>query len=307
MSWGKFVWMNGELVKWEDAKVHVSAGALHYGICVFEGIRAYKTDGNLHVFRLKDHICRLYNSAKIYWMNIPFNRDELFKAVIETLKSNEIFDDCYIRPIVFRGNLPAMGARKTFESPVNVSIIVQLRKRNILTEAFIKGKRAVISSWRRISPDAMPPMAKCAANYANSVLAIMDSIKANVDYAIFLDSRGFVCEGPGQNIFIVKEGKLITPPLYSSILEGITRDTVIRIARDLNYDVIERDITRSELYTAEEIFLCGTACEIAPIVEIDKIKISDKVGEVTKRIASYFLEVVMGKVAKYSEWLTAVY
>lgn len=307
MRWTNFVWMDGKLVEWKKAKIHISVGALHYGICIFEGIRAYITEENLNVFRLKEHVERMYNSAKIYQMNIPFEKEAMQNAIIETIRCNEVKDDCYIRPIVYRGELPSLGVKQTFNAPVNVSLLVGLRKRMIKTKSFEEGKKAIISSWRRISSDAMPLKSKCAANYANSALAIMDAIRALADYPIFLDSRGFVCEGPGQNLFIIKSKKLITPPLSSPILAGITRDTIIKLAQELGYNLIEEDMTRDELYTADEVFLCGTSCEIAPIVEIDGAPITNGVGKITARIASYYLDVVTGKVPKYRSWVTTVY
>lgn len=307
MVWGSTVWMDGKLAGWNDAKVSIASGAVHYGLCVFEGIRAYSTPSNeMNIFRLGDHIDRLYNSARLYYMKIPYERKEIIDATIETTRNDRIGENLYIRPFVYRGEVAQLGVKQTFNAPVHVNIMVQDTGRRIGTEFFKKGCRAVVSSWRRISSDSMPLKAKCSAHYANSALGTLDAINANVDYSIFLDSKGLVCEGPGQNIFIVKKESLITPTLGSAILEGITRDTVMKLASDNGYHVIEQDISRDQLYLADEVFLCGTACEIAPIVEIDKILISDRAGKVTTNIASYYGDVVSGKIPKYSKWLTRI-
>jgi branched-chain amino acid aminotransferase len=307
MVWGNTVWMDGKLVNWNEARVSIGSGVVHYGLCVFEGIRAYTSASNeLSIFRSEDHMNRLYDSARLYHMRIPFRKKEILEATVEAITNNRIGENLYIRPMVYRGEVPQLGVKQTFEAPVHVSIIVQDTQRRIGTESFKKGSRAVVSSWRRISSDSMPLKAKCSAHYANSALGMLDALNANVDYSVFLDSRGLVCEGTGQNVFLVKKNSLLTPPLGSSILEGITRDTIIKLALDIGYKVIEQDVSRDQLYLADEVFLCGTSCEIAPIVEIDKIPISDQAGNVTTRIAFHYADVVSGKILKYKEWLTRV-
>lgn len=305
--WCSFVWMDGKLVKWDDAKVHVTTSALHYGIGVLEGIRAYSTPDNLYIFRLDDHINRLFESATIHHMEIPYAEEELCTAVTETIKANSLNENCYIRPLVYRGILPRLGVRSSFDSEINVNIIVSPRTSLLSSGNFQKGKRAIVSSWRRISPESMPSKAKCIANYASGALALWEAERNGVEYAILLDSRGLVSECTGQNLFILKHGGLVTPPTHASILCGITRDTLIRIVGDLGINVLENDITRSELYTAEEVFVSGTAAEVSPIVEIDGFEITEGAGEITTRIASHYREVVTGEISKYRNWLTAVY
>lgn len=304
-----YIWINGELVKGEEAKIHVMSSAVHYGFAVFEGIRAYAYDKNLYVFRLKEHLQRLFESAKIYHMKIPYEEAEMFDSIVETIKSNDLHANCYIRPIAYGGVIPGfeLGYSHIDKAPVGVSIMVRPRRVILGTDEFRRGKKAIVSSWRRFSPDAIPPVAKCAANYVNSFLASRESKKAEVDYAIMLDKQGFVSEGGGQNIFVIKDGHIITPPIYASILGGITRKTLISIGRDLGYTIEERNITRGELYVMDEIFLCGTGTEVMPIVEVDDVKISDEAGSVTTKIASYYRQVVTGRISEYQHWLTAVY
>ncbi len=295
----KKIWMNGSLVDWEDAKIHVLTHALHYGSGVFEGIRCYNTEQGPAVFRLKEHIQRLFDSAKLYFMDIPFSVDELIQAVKDTIKANDL-NECYIRPIVFRG-YGEMGLNP-LNAPVEVSIAVWPWGAYLGEEGLKNGIRVKTSSFQRISPNILPPIAKATGQYINSILAKVESMKAGYDEALLLDSRGFVSEGPGENLFIVKNGVLFTPPEHASILRGITRDSVIQIAQHLGYEVVEQDITRASLYLADEAFYTGTAAEITPIREIDGYEIG-KPGKITREIQNMFFDIIKGKVEEFSEWL----
>ncbi|MEM1545171.1 MAG: branched-chain amino acid transaminase [Candidatus Methanomethylicia archaeon] len=297
----KYVWLSGSIVEWENAKVHVYVHALHYGTAVFEGIRGYYVDDVIKVFRLKDHLKRLVNSAKILYMNIPYAIEDLEKVSIELVRDNDLHENIYIRPIAFRG-LGEFGVRG-LKSSIEVAILV------IPLGKYLKSEKVkcMISSWRRPPNDVLPVEAKASGIYLSSNLAGIEAALSGYDEAIFLDYNGYVCEGSGENIFIVKNNVLITPPVYNSILEGITRNTVITLARDLGYTVIERKISRGELYTCDEAFFTGTAAEITPIVEVDHRVIGNgDVGEVTDKISKFFREVVSGRVWKYMDWITEV-
>jgi branched-chain amino acid aminotransferase len=296
------IWMNGKLVKWADAKIHVLTHALHYGSGVFEGMRCYKTLDGAAIFRLREHLMRLYNSAKLYFMEVPYPIEALQNATKEVIRANAL-EECYIRPIVFRG-YGEMGLNP-LSAPVDVVIAVWPWGTYLGEEGIKKGIRAKVSSFQRISPNILPPIAKATGQYVNSILAKLESMKAGYDEAILLDYRGFVSEGPGENIFLVKKGTLYTPPEHASILRGITRDSVITIAKDLGYEVIEKDIPREELYLAEEIFFTGTAAEITPIREIDGYTIG-KPGKITKKIQEKFFQIIKGKDRKYRDWLDFV-
>jgi branched-chain amino acid aminotransferase len=301
IKWPKYAWLNGSIVKWEDAKVHVFVHGLHYGTGVFEGIRGYYDSGVMKIFRLEDHIMRLYRSAKVILMDIPYKMEELIKAVKDVVKVNQFRSDIYIRPITFRG-LGSFGLRAT--NPVDVAIIaVEFGK--YLSP---KGIRCKISSWRKPPADSIPVWAKATGIYLLYHLAAMDAHLSGYDEAILLDSEGYVAEGAGENIFIVRNGELITPPVYDAILEGITRDTVIKLAREeLRLRVVERRIRREELYVCDEAFFTGTAAEVTPIVEIDGRTIgSGTVGEITKKIMDLYREVVLSKIEKYRYWVTEV-
>lgn len=295
----KKIWMDGELVDWKEAKIHVLTHALHYGSGVFEGIRCYNTVEGPAVFRLKEHIQRLYNSAKVYFMELPYTPEEIREATKEVIRANGL-KECYIRPIAFRG-YGEMGLNP-LNSEVNVSIAVWPWGTYLGEEGLRNGIRAKISSYQRIAPNIIPPTAKSTGNYINSILAKVESLKAGYDEAIMLDYRGFVSEGPGENIFMVKEGVIYTPPEHASILQGITRDSVITLARDMGYEVVKTDLTRGSLYTADEVFFTGTAAELTPIREIDGIQIG-KPGKVTKRLQKKFFGVTKGKDPNYSSWL----
>jgi branched-chain amino acid aminotransferase len=250
------IWMNGEFVAWEDAKVHVLTHGLHYGTGVFEGIRAYDTPLGTAIFRHTDHLDRLYKSAELYYMPVPYPREELRAATHELIGRNGL-ESCYIRPIVFRG----YGTMGLFplECSVDVSIAVWRWGAYLGEEGKQLGVRAKVSSWRRIGPDSLIPHAKASGQYLNSILAKVESHKAGYEEAILLDDLGHVCEGSGENIFLVSDGRISTPPQSASILDGINRKSVIQIGRDLGYEVVERDIARAELYLADEVFLTGTA------------------------------------------------
>jgi branched-chain amino acid aminotransferase len=296
------IWMNGEFVAWDDAKVHVLSHGLHYGTGVFEGIRAYDTERGPAVFRHREHLDRLLRSAALYHLPVPYDIEQLRAATNELISRNGLAS-CYIRPLAFRGygemGLFAKG------SPIDVMIATWPWGAYLGEESKRDGIRAKVSSWRRISPDSLIPHAKASGQYLNSILAKTESANAGYDEAILLDYRGMVCEGSGENIFIVRDGVLCTPPHTASILDGISRRSIIQIARDLGYTVVERDISRSELYLAEEIFLCGTAAELVPVREIDDHAIAAP-GEITSVIAAKFEDALHGRAPEYLEWLDPV-
>ena len=297
----KYVWMDGKLVEWSDANVHVMTHALHYGTAVFEGIRGYWDGGRLKVFRLRDHVRRLFYSAKVLYMQIPYSPEKVEEAIIETVRANQIRENCYIRPLVYRGY--GVIGLNPLKAPVRVAVAT-FPFGKYLEE---KGVRCCVSSWRRIAIDSQPPAAKTCGNYVNSCLAKVEAILNGFDEAIFLDSHGYVCEGTGENLFIVRDGVLATPPTVTGILEGITRDTVIKIAKEMGFEVQERLIARSELYMCEEAFFTGTAAEITPIVSIDNRPVGDgSIGPITRKLKTRYFEVVMGKVDKYKTWVTEI-
>ncbi len=298
----KKIWMNGKLVDWKEAKIHVLTHALHYGSGVFEGIRCYKTIKGPAVFRLREHLERLNDSAKLYFMQLPYSVEELSKATKELIRANGL-EECYIRPIAFRG-YGEMGLNP-LKSPIDVSIAVWPWGTYLGEEGLKNGIKAKISSFQRISPNTLPPLAKATGQYVNSILAKIEALNSGCDEAVMLDYRGFVSEGPGENIFLVKEGIISTPPEHASILKGITRDSIITIARDMGYTVIETDTTRASLYAADEVFFTGTAAELTPIREIDGYKIG-KPGRITKKIQDKFFEITKGKDEKYIAWLDFV-
>lgn len=297
-----YVWINGSIKTWGEAKTPILTHALHYGTAVFEGIRAYPSSDNLNIFRLRDHLDRLFYSAKIYYLDINYSVEDLAQGTIELIRRNGFRGRTYIRPIVFVG-FRGIGLDYT-GFPVDVAIVAVPFDR-YFHKSSVKAK---VSSWRRLSNEATPPLAKAAGNYLNSALAKQEAIRDGYDEAILLDHRGYVAEGTGENIFIVKDNVAYTPPIHSGILIGITRDTVIKLLTDLNYKVVERDIDRSELYICDEAFFCGTAAEITPIVEIDRRRVgSGEIGSVTRRVREAYLDVVEGRNKKYAHWLTPVY
>jgi branched-chain amino acid aminotransferase len=304
LSTADLIWMNGEFVAWEDAKVHVLTHCMHYGTGVFEGIRAYDTEVGTAIFRHDDHLRRLENSAKLYYMDMPFAREQLREATHELIARNGL-RSCYIRPLVYRGHGP-MGLNP-LDNPVEVSIAVWEWGAYLGDAAKEHGVRARTSSWRRISPDSLIPHSKASGQYLNSVLAKIEATKSGYEEAILLDDHGHVCEGTGENVFVVKDGKIYTPPQTASILDGINRRSVIEIATDLGYTVVERDVARSELALADEVFLTGTAAELTPMNSIDDIQIGEgKRGEVTQAVQAAFEDALHGRTERYREWLDVV-
>jgi branched-chain amino acid aminotransferase len=298
------IWMNGEFVNWEDAKVHVLTHGLHYGTGVFEGVRCYDTEIGPAVFRHIDHIDRLFKSAELYYMPIPYDREQIRAATLELIGRNG-FRECYIRPIVFRG----YGTMGLFplDAPVDVSIAVWKWAVYLGEEGKRKGVRAKVASWRRISNDSLIPHAKASGQYLNSILAKIESHKAGYQEAILLDDHGFVCEGSGENIFVVRDGRISTPPQTAGILDGINRKSVIQLAADLGFEVVERNIARSELYLADEVFVTGTATELAPVVEVDDHKVgTGEPGEITGTVQKAFDDALHGRIERYREWLDPV-
>ncbi len=302
MEKSEWIWMNGDLVPWENAKVHVLSHGLHYGSGVFEGIRCYDTDRGPAVFRHRDHLERLAKSAKLYYLPLSYPVDELRDATHELIRRNGL-SSCYIRPIAFRG-YGEMGLYAQ-SAPVDVIIAAWPWGVYLGEEGQRNGVRAKVSSWRRISPDGLIPEAKACGQYLNSILAKTESAKAGYEEAILLDQRGFVCEGSGENIFVVREGQILTPPPGASILDGINRRSVVQIARDLGYTVVERDIARAELYLAEEVFLTGTAAELVPVREIDDHDLGEP-GEITRVVQAKFEDATRGRAQEYLEWLDIV-
>ncbi len=302
MEKSDYIWMNGEFVAWDDAKVHVLSHGFHYGTGVFEGIRAYNTEKGTAIFRHRDHLDRLAKSAELYYLPMPFEQDVLRDATHELIRRNGL-DGCYIRPLVFRG-YGEMGLYAK-NSPIEVAIAVWPWGAYLGEEGKAKGIRAKVSSWRRISAQSLIPHAKASGQYLNSILAKTESANAGYDEAILLDERGFVCEGSGENIFVIRDGEILTPPHVAAILDGINRKSVIQIARDLGYTVTERDIARAELYLADEIFLTGTAAELVPVREIDDHAIGEP-GEITRVIQAKFEDALYGRAEEYLEWLDVV-
>ena len=295
--------MNGTLYDWDDAKIHVLTHALHYGTAVFEGIRCHKTEQGPAIFRLHDHAWRLVNSAKIYLMDLPYNADEICRSVKATVKANAL-EDCYIRPISFY-SYGEMGLNP-FPNKVSLVIAAWPWGAYLGEEAVRNGARCMVSSWRRISPVSLPPQAKCSANYANSALAKIEALKAGYDEAILLNTNGMVSEGTGENIFRLKRGFLSTPPASAGVLRGITRDSIIHLAADIGIECRRIDMSREELYTSDELFLCGTAAGITPIREVDGRKIGDGIWPVTRRLQRLLDDVVHGRNRKYAHWLEYV-
>lgn len=304
MEQADLIWMNGEFVPWDEAKVHVLTHGLHYGTGTFEGIRCYDTEIGPAVFRHADHVDRLFRSSELYYMPIPFDREQLRAATLDLIGRNDL-RSCYIRPLVFRG----YGTMGLFplDAPVDVTIAVWKWGAYLGEEGKRDGIRAKVSSWRRISPDSLIPQAKATGQYLNSILAKIESHKAGYAEAILLDDHGNVCEGSGENIFVVRDGVILTPPPTASILDGINRRTAIQLARDLGFEVVERDVARAELYLADEVYLTGTAAELVPVREIDDHAIgTGEPGEVTRAVARAFDDALHGRTERYREWLDPV-
>lgn len=302
-SLSKFVWFDGKFVTLDKANVPVTTHAIHYGTSVFEGIRAYWNSKNLFVFRLEDHIKRFRNSGRYYSISLNFNNKQIGNAIIDLCKKNKMNKSCYIRPFYFVGEY-GINLHVTEKAPTIVAIFM-FPFGDLFNK---KGITAGVSSWRKFSVSTTPPQAKMGGNYLNSILATQEAKRNGYDEAILLDKLGNVSEAPGENIFIVKDNQIITPPLSSSALAGITRDSIFRLAEDRGYKVVIREILRSELYIADEVFLSGTAAEITPIIRIDKNEIGNgRVGTITSEIMLDYTDVVMNRNEKYAEWLTGVY
>jgi branched-chain amino acid aminotransferase len=292
------IWMDGELVDWDDAKIHILTHSLHYGCGVFEGIRAYATASGPAVFRLTDHIVRLFDSAKIFMLDIPYTVEQLIAATKETVRVNGLAS-CYIRPLVYLG-YGEMGLNP-LPCPVNVSIAVWPWGSYLGDEGIKRGVRMKISSWQRHDPNAMPPAAKGTGMYINSSMAKVEALKAGYDEAILLSPQGYVSECTGENIFVVKRGRIITPPVSAGALQGITQSSVMTIARDLGIECEVGHILRSDLYTADEAFLSGTAAEVVPIRSVDDREIGDP-GPITRQVQDVFFAAIKGEVDRYKDW-----
>ena len=298
------IWIDGNMVDWKDANIHVLSHVVHYGTSVFEGIRAYKNENGVAVFRLKEHVKRLFDSAKVYKIEIPYTQEEIAEAILETVRVNDL-DGCYIRPIVFRG-YGELGVNP-LNCPVNVVIAAWEWGSYLGEEGMANGVDIGVSSWRKPAPDTFPTLAKCGANYMNSQLAKIEAIENGFDEAIMLDYEGHVSEGSGENIFLVEGEKLYTPSMASSNLKGITRDSIITVARDLGYEVVEETISRERLYFADEVFFTGTAAEVTPIRSIDRKTIGiGKRGPIAEKLQKTFFDIVEAKTEDKYGWLTYI-
>jgi len=295
------IWINGELVDWADAKVHIAVHGLHYGSGVFEGIRCYDTPKGPAVFRLHDHLVRLQNSAKVLYMDLPYTLEEMRSATHDLIRANGLAS-CYLRPIAFYG-YGELGVATT-GNPVEVAIVSFPWGAYLGEESQTRGITAKISSWSRIGPNVTPHVAKATGIYLNSMLATTEARRAGYDEAIMLSQDGYVADGPGENIFVVRDGRILTPPLAMSILPGITRDTIIQIAQDLGYPVEETFLIRTDLYLADEVFMVGTATEVAPVRAVDDREVG--VGPVTRELQQAYSDTVNGRSERWSHWLDVV-
>jgi branched-chain amino acid aminotransferase len=296
------VWMSGKLVDFADAKIHAFSHVIHYGSGMFEGARLYKTRGGSAAFRIDEHIRRLYDSCRVYRMEIPIAPEKFKEAIFETIRANG-FDECYIRPVVYRG-LGALGVNP-LKSPVEIMIAVWKWGKYLGDEAIEGGVDVCVSSWNRMAPNTFPAMAKATGNYLNSALIKMEALANGYTEGIALDNAGRISEGSGENIFIVYGGRILTPPLAGTILPGITRDSIMRLAKDAGYTVVEQQIAREMLYVADEVFFTGTAAEITPIRSVDRITIgSGRRGPVTERLQKEFFSLVEGITEDRYGWLT---
>lgn len=296
------VWMNGEYVAWADAKVHVLVHGLHYGTGVFEGIRCYETPKGPAVFRLRDHLERMERSGKIFMMEIPYSVDELVGVTRDLIRMNKL-RSCYVRPIAFRG-YGEVGVNPE-NNPIDVTIAVWRWGAYLGEKALKEGIRMTVSSWRRHDPNIIPPAAKVTGAYINSVAAKQEAVHKGFDEAIMLNTQGYVSEATGENLFIVKGGEILTPPLEAGALGGVTRNTIMKIAADLDMPIHESLLMRSDLYVAEEMFCCGTAAEVTPVREVDGRVIGEP-GPITKAIQDKYFEIVKGHDEKYYDWLDFV-
>ena len=298
------IWMDGRLVDWKDANIHVLTHGLHYGSGVFEGIRAYQTDNGPAIFRLEDHVARLFDSAKIFMIEIPFSQSEIVDAAKAVVRDNKL-ESCYMRPIVFLG-YGEMGLNP-LPCPVSVAIAAWPWGAYLGDDGTQNGIRLKVSSWQRHDPNALPPAAKGTGMYLNSSMAKVEAVKAGYDEAILMSSQGYVSECTGENLFVIKKGEIFTPPTSAGALEGITQSSVIRFAKDLGYEVSVENLLRSDLYTADEIFLCGTAAEVVPVSSVDDRVAGDgKPGPVTKALQSMYFDAVRGRLDAYKDWNTYV-
>ncbi len=304
MNATEFVWMNGKLVKWKDATIHICSHVIHYGSSVFEGMRVYKTPKGPAAFRLREHSHRLLNSAKIYRMAVPYTAEQLDEAVLQTVAVNNL-EACYVRPVAYRG-YGTLGVDPT-KCPVDVAIAVWPWGQYLGEDALEKGVSVCVSSWRRLAPNTMPSMAKAGANYMNSQLIKMEAISHGYAEGIALDVTGNVSEGSGENIFLVRNGALVTPTFGASILPGITRRSVIRLAEDMGIKVIEQNVPREALYLADEVFFTGSAAEITPVSRIDDIVVGSGVaGPITRQLQRAFFDIIEGRAEDRYGWLTPV-
>jgi branched-chain amino acid aminotransferase len=292
------IWMNGELVDWADATIHVGTHGLHYGTGVFEGIRCYETEKGPAVFRLDDHLRRLENSARLLSMPLPFTLDDFRAACLELIQANGL-PECYLRPICFFGYGELGVAAK--DNPVECVIMSWPWGTYLGDEGLRAGIRAKVSSWQRIGPNVIPHVAKATGVYLNSMLAVTEANRAGYDEAILLTAEGLIADGSGENIFVIRDGKIFTPPISMSILPGITRETIIDIAGDLGYVVEERIMIRTDLMLADEVFMCGTAAEVTPVRSVDDMEIG--VGPVTLELQKAYLDAVRGRSERYEHWL----
>jgi branched-chain amino acid aminotransferase len=298
------IWIDGNMVNWNEANIHVLSHVVHYGTSVFEGIRAYKNENGVAVFRLKEHVQRLFDSAKVYKIEIPYTNEEIENAILDVVRENDL-DGCYIRPIVFRG-YGELGVNP-LNCPVNVVIAAWEWGSYLGEEGMANGVDIGVSSWRKPAPDTFPTLAKCGANYMNSQLAKIEAIENGFDEAIMLDYEGHVSEGSGENIFLVEGEKLYTPSMASSNLKGITRDSIMTLANDLGYEVVEETISRERLYFADEVFFTGTAAEVTPIRSIDRKTIGiGKRGPIAEKLQKTFFDIVEAKIEDKYGWLTYI-
>jgi branched-chain amino acid aminotransferase len=293
------IWMNGELVDWADATVHVGVHGLHYGSGVFEGVRAYATDRGPAVFRLEEHMQRLHNSAKLLYLDIPYSVDELRAATWDLIAANEL-PECYLRPIAFSGYGQLGVACR--DNPIDVAIMAWPWGSYLGNEALENGIRVKVSSWQRVGPNVIPHVAKATGVYLNSMLAVGEANRAGYDEAILLTAEGYLADGSGESLFLVRDGVLYTPDLAASILTGITRDTVMQIAQDLGYSVVEKNLIRTDLYLADEVFMVGTAAEVTPIREVDDHVVGGP-GPITREIQQAYLDTCKGRSDRWGHWL----
>jgi len=296
------VWHNGKFIPWEEATVHVAAHVVSYASCLFEGIRCYETPQGPSIFRLKEHTDRLVNSCKIYRMDLTYTREQLAQAMVELIRVNNV-RHCYIRPVVFRG-YGEVGVNP-LKNPIEIYLLAWEWGKYLGDEALRQGVDVCISSWQRIAPNTLPAMAKAAANYMNAQLIKMEALTNGYVEGICLDAAGHVSEGSGENLFLIRDGKIITPPLSASVLPGITRDSVITLAQELRYAVSEQEVSREMLYIADEVFFTGTAAEITPIRSVDRIVVGKgQPGPVTRKLQERFLSIVQGQAEDKYGWLT---